>query len=169
MVAALALAATSLPAMAQSSGDIDITGATLETIELTINDGAATFGTLTPDGLGGGADTSLAEAVVAGACYTWDNGTDNVEVRSNVAYDLSIAVTGDDKPQLFFDETPMTTYVQCNSGTPAEAASLDGVLHDGDGRTAIRQYDSYLAAVVPWDSDPFDVITTLTFTAAADV
>lgn len=168
MVAALALAATSLPTLAAPDGSITIQGQTVSVIELTLTTTTVDFGVnMAPDGTGNVVDNVYLDDP-AGACFAWD-GTNNVSVRSSVPYDLAASVTGAGVPQLFFEDvTYPASWADCNSGAAANAGPL-ATMASGAGFTAGTDYNSHLSVAVPWTSNTFNVATTIYFVATEDV
>lgn len=167
LLAAMALAAASVPTVAApDSGVINVTGTSIETIELTVVTGTAAFGSdLTPDGTGGSV-TGYADPAdpSTGACYFWD-GTDNVEVRSNVAYDLLVDVTGGDVSQLVFDNSG-GSFANCTAGVSA-VSPMYATPWQSDGATREDVYTTNLGIEVLWTDGPLTYDTTLTLTAQA--
>ena len=171
LLAAMALASTSLPALAQDSGDINVTGTSLETMEdFTIDNFTAAFGSdLAPDGTGG-LVPSFTDTT--GACYFWD-GTNNVEVRSNIDYDLTVdvnATSGDDVSQLTLGATNVD-FAGCTAGeqavSPMFSTATPVGLWQSDTATAQDVYSSNLGLAVLWADGPAAYDTVLTLTAQA--
>jgi len=163
LLAATALVSTSVPALAATdSGVINVTGESNTVIELTISDPAADFGaTMTPDG----AAASVPNAVDpggSGACYYWD-GLENAQVRSNLAYTLSVDVTGADVSSLLFD-VGGPAWAACTAGTPAVTAMYGAPWQSGSA-TSGDLYDTNLGIEVLWGDGPAVYDTTLTLTA----
>lgn len=177
ILAATALAATALPAAAADSGDIVVTGGSVERIVLTIPDGTAEFGTnLTPDGDASNSSDSVDAYVDGvttpslGACYAWDG---TVEVKSNVTYDMTITSSAS-VPRLGFLTSSPTDFAGCAAGEPASANMFPAADPAGgwafdQTRTRETVLDVSLGLQVLWADDPSATLadTTLTVTAQA--
>ena len=167
MMAALALAATALPTMAAPDGTITVVGSTVSVIELTLDTSSVDFGSqMAPDGSNPSVDTTNVYLDnPAGACYAFD-GTNNVNIRSSVDYDLGAEVTGlVSRPQLFLGVgTYPADWADCNSGTAANSGATVPMASSASW-TSGTDYNSHLSVAVPWTSNTFDVDTTIYFEA----
>lgn len=169
MLAALALATTALPTVAAPNGDISVTGGSEAVLEVSIADSSAAFpADMKPDGVHTDAEEAGDWNAAAGHCYWWD-GADNLTVRSNVTYDLSVGVTSGGSARLLFTAgSAPTNYAECVSGEPV-VGGMAGANLVGDGVTATAgdQYDTHFTVSVPWTAAPFTIASTVTFTASA--
>jgi hypothetical protein len=176
LLAAMALATSSLPALAQSAGDITVTGGSVARIVLTIADNTAEFGSnLDPDGTASDSTDTVTAYVDGaadprGACYRWDG---SGRVRSNVVYDMTIS-SDVDVPRLGFMTSPPTDYLECSSGEAASGAMFPaedpaGGFAFDQTRGGNKQHPFSLGLDVRWLDDPDLNLadTTLTITVAA--
>jgi hypothetical protein len=180
LLATTALAIGALPAAAADSGDIVVSGGSVERILLTIPDAAVDFGdNLTPDGdPSNSATDTIVEYVDGvndpsfGACYAWDG---SVRVRSNVTYDLTVA-SDTDVGRLGFLTSSPTDFASCASGEAALVSTAMFATADPVGgwafdqtRTRRSSHDFSLGLEVLWEDDASATLadTTLTITAQA--
>jgi hypothetical protein len=177
LLAAMALATSSLPALAQSAGDITVTGGSVARIVLTIVDNTAEFGTnLDPDGTASDSTDTVTAYVdedndpSLGACYSWDG---LGRVRSNVVYDMTIT-SSQDRPNLGFVTAAPTNYGTCAGGEPASGSMFPTNTPAGgwafdEPRGGNKQHPFSLGLDVRWLDDPDENLadTTLTITVQA--
>lgn len=175
ITAALVASAMALPASAATSGVVTVTGGSASTIELTLSDASAAFGTnLTPDGSGSGSDEVTGieidgGASSAGACYEWAG---SVTVRSNMAYGVTVAAAAANNRLDFLTSNP-ADYAACTSGTQVGTGMFPGTTPGawvtGQSRTATRTHGYWLGLDVQWGDAPNASLgaASLTLTAGA--
>jgi hypothetical protein len=183
LMAAMALATSSLPALAQSAGDITVTGGSVARIVLTIADDTAEFGSnLDPDGTASDSTDTVTAYVDGvndpsfGACYRWDG---SGRVRSNVIYDMTVSSDAD-VPRLGFMTSAPTDYAACSFGEAARDSDAGGMFPAADPaggwafdqtRNGNRQHTFSLGLDVRWEDDPdanlADTDLTITVQAAS--
>lgn len=174
-VAALAVATVS-PVSAASSGTVTVTGGSVSTIELTIPDSTAQFGTnLTPDGVASNSSDTVGVIVdpattSAGACYKWGG---SVSVRSNKNYYLMVSAAAANN-RLDFQKTDPATYATCTGGEQVATAMYTTATPAGSWttaqtRTASRSTSFWLGLDIQWTDDPSTTVGNATLTLGTSV
>ena len=167
MLGALVLSVASIaPASAATSGVVYVHAEAGSTIEITIPDHMADFGSeLTADGsppVGG--ESSLAGTDMSGACYSWPG---SVTVRSNRTYDVSVVGNTYNNYLDVLMYQPWS-YWACVMGWQVNPSMPTTIVY-GAGATAGSQHDYWLGLEVPWTlgSSTTFADATLTFTVSA--
>jgi hypothetical protein len=159
--AVLASAVVAGSASAAPSGVVTVTGTSVSTIELTLPDSTAQFGTnLTPDGAASNSTDTITTnldgaAVSQGTCYEWGG---SAVVRSNVTYKVSVTASAA-LPRLGFLTANPTNYAQCSTGEQASTAMFPAAVPPGSfvinqPATATRTHNFWLGMTVLWTDAP---------------
>jgi hypothetical protein len=173
---ALATLAIAGSASAAPSGVVTVSGTSVSTIELTLPDSTAQFGTnLTPDGVASNSTDTITAYVdgtvpSAGSCYKWGG---SAVVRSNVTYHVMVTASGA-LPRLGFLTANPATYAACSTGEQASAAMFPGATPPGtfvnnQTATTTRTHAFWLGMTVLWTDAPGNLNTggvSLTLTAS---
>jgi hypothetical protein len=149
LAASLSIAAALAPSatFAAPSGVVTVTGGSQTTLELTIADSTADFGSgLTPDGTGaaGGITTY---AAIPGSCFKWDG---QATVRSNILWKVQQVAAANNAKVRFFSTEPVT-YAQCTTGS---GLSTTAATWATGNRTASSPQSFWLSADVLWTDAP---------------
>jgi hypothetical protein len=163
LLAAVGLAGS---ASAAAPNDVVFSGTSVATVELTLADQTAAFGTtLTPNGgASTGSDTLTvntdASASKAGSCYEWAS---QATVSSNKNYGINVTPSAGSSRLTFLDSNP-ANYAACTSGTTLIIATA--ILFVVEALpTATRDHPFYLGLDVRWTDLPAAfTATTLVFT-----
>ncbi|MFN8623814.1 MAG: hypothetical protein U0869_23990 [Chloroflexota bacterium] len=151
MGSGLVLAATlasAAPVGAATSGVVTVTGGSQSTLELTIPDTTAAFGTaLAPDATGAGAEVTGSYPGTPGACFKWPG---SATVRSNIAWKVQqVAAAANTKVRFF--NSDFTTYVACTTGGGLNTTAATWAT----GTATANQANSFwLSAEVLWTDAP---------------
>jgi hypothetical protein len=157
-LASLSVAGT---ASAAPSGVVTVTGTSVSTIELTLPDSTAQFGTnLTPDGVASNSTDAIAVNVdgatpSTGSCYEWGG---SAVVRSNVTYKVSVTASAS-LPRLGFLTANPATFAACSSGEQASTAMFPSATPAGSfvinqAATSTRTHNFWLGMTVLWTDAP---------------
>jgi hypothetical protein len=159
-----------------ASGDVTVTGTTVETIELTIdNDEVGFGGNLSPDGTPSDSTTDTIGVIVdpatvsTGACYTWAG---DVEVSSNEDYFLKVTAAAANSQLDFLTAAPVA-FADC-AGEPVDttmfaSATPAGAFTGSLARTAQRTTDFWLGLSVLWSDAPSSTAADATLTVSTEV
>jgi hypothetical protein len=157
----LATIALAAPTGAATSGLVTVTGGSVATLELTLDDPTAAFGaSLSPDGLGASGESDGVNIGTAGACFEWAG---TATVRSNVAYNVSEVAAAANGFLDFLSSDP-TTYAQCTAGQPFSTTSSTWV--SGASRSASQAHGYRLSLDVQWDATPSATLGSASLTVS---
>lgn len=171
----LATVAGTAPAGA-ASGDVTVTGGSVETIELTIDNDEVDFGSnLSPDGTASDSVTDTIGVLTdpddpsTGACYTWAG---EVEVSSNENYFLKVTAAAANSQLDFLTAAPVA-FADC-AGEPVDTAMFAsatpaGAFTSSLPRTAQDTTDFWLGLSVLWSDAPSATAADATLTISTEV
>jgi hypothetical protein len=150
------------------TGGVTVSGETVATLDITIADATAEFGTnLSPDGTDSNSGDGVTDVTdTTGACYIWDS---SVTVASNVDYAVTVEADVADADLSFMTSNP-GNFAACIGGTsipdpPATAHEWVALAPE----TAGQAHPYYLTMPVLWTENPGALpATALTFTVAQD-
>jgi hypothetical protein len=159
-----------------ASGDVTVTGGSVETIELTIDNDEVDFGSnLSPDGTASDSVTDTIGVFTdpddpsTGACYTWAG---EVEVSSNENYFLKVTAAAANSQLDFLTSAP-TQFSDC-AGEPVDTAMFASATPAGAftgslPRTAEDATDFWLGLSVLWSDAPSATAADATLTISTEV
>lgn len=159
-----------------ASGDVTVTGGSVETIELTIDNDEVDFGSnLSPDGTASDSVTDTIGVFTdpddpsTGACYTWAG---EVEVSSNENYFLKVTAAAANSQLDFLTAAP-TQFSDC-AGEPVDTAMFASATPAGAftgslPRTAQDTTDFWLGLSILWSDAPSSTAADATLTISTEV